>query len=806
MDPARWVSLPGCDVVLPPPGESSLRLSVAGSGWFLDADGKQRQVLCGDYDALVASLLRTPPKRYFGLMVSSVLPGLCLGPVLSLAVESVVMRQLRGKDAGTLVHSGERVAIASRSHALRDYLAESTLRFGRETFPFMTFPTFRLNRNGEEQPARFGRDGNRRGLKQFTESPRFLFYDLSPLNATNDIPPCALVLAEIAEADGPQYVDRLIKFAGACKARFVIPIISYHDVEKRRLLQALDFTLVTVTKAKGLAEPDFTFSALAGATPTRTAFGVTSCAEPIETALAVDRAYRTLRDMWKICGDAQPRQLRRAWNLLDEMTTSPASIATLETIRRDAPGVTTIGFGLGKLPYLDCSALPSQLQTALNLRWPHLCEALKEIYEMLRSRNPIAERVMERILDAREPLMVMTRNDLSAAALRRELVFEWEWKDDGSVRIGAAATFARERVVARNLLAVGFNPSSRPQLHWSALPINFDVVTFPHLLTALAEYQELVRRNGEVLLPKSNEVLASVRDTSDVRETRAPAFQIVYSDLGQEIAAFASARRAAAALPKEQPEDLIAEDEMALAEMTTTQAERESGSALSGPGVYEEAEGPYVVIRLVGGEEHRADVNTVFAVLPAESEEMVKLKAIELSQGDRVVLLSEDEHRSVYALIAERTQHLFPIDDRTLDLWESVTDVLRIEYPPERPSAVEAFCVRLEGEHCLRGRQTMRNWLSGRVHAPEAREDIEILLRVASIPGKIDNLSGVVWNELEHYRNFRRTIGRAIVRRTAQRAEGRTVRSRVDEEVDEVLELCDVRVVESVDVIDASVQ
>jgi hypothetical protein len=800
MDPAMRVSLPGCDVRVPP-GDITLRLSVSGSGWFLDVGGESRQVLCGDVDSFVASLLKSSTKRQLGLAVSSVIPGLCLGPALNLAVDAMVSKRIHGEDGRTLIRTDERIAICSRAHSLRDHLAESRLRFGRGAeFPFMSFPTFRVKRNGESAPARFGRNGQQTKFELFTSSPQFLFYDLSPLHITEDVPQCAVLLAELFESDGPQYVERLLAFARACRARYIFPIISYHDVEKRRLLEGQGFAVTTVTKGAGTARPDFTFASLCLATPAKTQFNVFSCSEPIAMAIEIDRAYRTLSEMWRICGNLQqPRQLRKAWSILDELSAAPSTIATLETVRRDAPRVTTLGFAIEKLAYLDCGELPTSMQSSLNLRWPHMCESLKSICESLRKHNPVMERVVDLIINAQQPTTVLTRSDTAGEALRRDLMFEWGWKDDGLVKIGSAATLSRERTTARHIVAVGFNPVSRPQVHWSLLPETFDVVTYPHMLARLAEYQALVRRNAAALLPKSNvEVLTSLRGSQAVEETKAPAFDFAYSDLATQIASFASAR-SATSVSGEQLADLLAEEDMVLVDPVSSDpslgTDSEPTSAL------DEQEGGHVVIHFAGGEEHRAPIDAVFAALPADSEEMVKLRAADLSAGDRIVLLSEDEHRSVYALIAERTRHLFPMNERALELWALATDLLRGEYPPNDPVAVETFCQRLEAEHCRRGRQSMRNWLNGRVFAPEATDDVEIMLRVAQTPGSTREIAQVVAMELGHYRNFRRTIGRAIVRRTVRLVDGRASRSRLDDEIDEVLELCDVRVVERVDVI-----
>jgi hypothetical protein len=806
MEPVKWVSLPGCDVAVPA-NEIALRLSVSGSGWFLDGDGQRRQVRSGDADALIATLLKSAPQRHLALMVSSVLPGLCLGPALNLAVDALAKKRAHGEDGHSLVRTDEHIAIVSRSHSLRDSLAESTLRFGMQAvFPLMSFPTFRLKRNGDAQAARFGRNLDRLHFEQFKESPKFLFYDLSPLHDVQRVTECAIVVAELSESDGPHYVDRLMTFARICHARFVFPIISYHDVEKRRLLESLGYTILTMTKGSGSANPDFTFSALAAATPTRTEFRVTSCSAPIATALAIDRAYRMLREMWKICGgNEQPRQLRRAWNLLDEITAAPAAIKTLEAIRRDAPGVTTtIRFGLEKLERLDCDSLPQEIRIAVNMRWPHLHELLVHIYELLYAHNPIAEAAIERIVDTKVPLTVMTRSDTAAAALQRDLLFDWEWNaEEADVRVGSAATLCRERVVARNVLSVGFNPNARPQLHWSALPESLEVVTYPHALAALAEYQTLLRRNFAAIIPKANsERLFGLRGRDDVKETKAPVFDLAYDDLTQLIAEFRDARRADATTRKDNRSSLLSEDEIVMADFVVPEADAAPQAEPTAiPEAPDPSEGMHALIRLVGGGEHRTALTTTFAVLPADSEELVRVKAIDLSPGDRIVLLSEDEHRSVYALIAERTQHLFPMDDRALELWDASIELLRGEYPPHYPHKVEEFCRRLEDEHCPRGRQSMRNWLSGRVFAPEAVEDVELLLRIAGVPGDTVTIAKVVSTELDRYRNFRRTIGRAIARRTVTRAEGRDVRHRLEEEIDEVLDLCDIREVASVDII-----
>lgn len=785
-----------------PPGDMAMRLSASGSGWFLDADGHSRQVLCGDVDALVGSLLKNSHRRLLAISVSSVLPGLCLGPALNLAVHAMASSRNQGADGYVPLRTDERIAIVSRSHSLRDYLAESTLRFGLKSFPFMQFPTFRLRRNGEVEAARFGRKEDRRRVTPFTESPEFLFYDLSPLHLTDGLPDCAIVLAELSESDRPDYIDRLMEFARASHARHVFPIVSYHDAEKRRLLEGLGFTIITVTKGTGSDAPDFTFASLTAATPTKTRFGVICCDQPTATAVVIDSAYRMLRDLWRLCGSLpQPRQLRTVWSLLDEMSAAPSSLQTLEAIRRDAPGVTTIRFGLEKSAHLDCTGLPNHLQDAFTLRWPHLRELLFEIYDQLYVRNPVGDTLIERILDASSSLTVMTRSDTAAAALQRDLLFNWEWKNkDGAVRIGAAATLCRQRTISRNLLAVGFNPNSRPQLYWSGLPANFEVITYPHALAALAEYQTLLRRSVADLLPKNNgAALTTLLSSHDVRITKATVFELECTDLSTSISAFAAVRRTASATLKDDPSALLTEDEIGLMDIVVGDVDRAPESEPTAA-AEEQVEGPFVVIHFAGGSEHRAALTTSFAVLPADTEELVKLTAGELSQGDRIILLSEDEHRSVYGLIAERTRHLFPMDDRTLELWDAAKDLLRAQYPPDQPSAIEAFCQRLEGERCRRGRQSMRQWLSGRVLAPEAAEDVEILLRVAGNPGDTAAIAKIVSAEIERYRNFRRTIGRAIVRRTVTRAERRAVRGRLEEEIDEVLELCDVREVEGVDV------
>ena len=149
------------------------------------------------------------------------------------------------------------------------------------------------------------------------------------------------------------------------------------------------FTIVTVTKGAGTAGPDFTFSALAADTP-RSRLTVISCDDPSDTALAMTRAIGS----FATCGGSAAssnRAIRKAWNLLDEMTASPALIATLEL-----PPRCTSHYHhrvrAEKLAYLDSDALPSNVQVSLNLRWPHLCEMLIEIYKMLCSRNPVARK------------------------------------------------------------------------------------------------------------------------------------------------------------------------------------------------------------------------------------------------------------------------------------------------------------------------------------------------------------------------------------------------------------------------------
>ena len=798
--PAGFVPVPGCSLFIPV-RDLTRRLSDRDAGWFQNTENGSRTVDYGDNDALVSWILKSSEQNHVGLAVSSVIPGLSLGPALNFALDSFVKKQFNRDGA---VRTDERIAVVSRSHAIRDYLAESVFALAQEMIPFMAVPTFRLKRNGDAVPARFGRYDTA-SFRTLKDIPAFLVYDLCPLDYANRMPPCAIVVAELAEHDTIEYAERLIKFAEASHSRAVFPIISYHDIEKRRWFESRGFTFVVATMPSGTSSPDFSFSKLSAATPPRTKLSVVACFDPISTALAIDGAYRLLREMWRACGSQQvPNQLRHAWSLLDELTAAPCRIATLEAVRRDSPRVTTIRYAIERLDYIDSSGLSADASTSIVLRWPHFIDAIKCVYDALYSRNPLYEKLAERVVDTTGTLTVLTRSDTAAAALRRDLMFDWGWQDEGNIRIGSTARLCRERIIARNIAAVGFNPGFRPHQYWAMLPESIEIFTYPHMLAAIADYQNYAGQNGVLALPTANEkALAELFDPELLLATGAPAYQLDCSDLSAEMRAFASHLHASKSASQSSGESLYDEKDFGLDDVTGPVASRpELRAEPTAIDLGDSEELAYVIVRLESGDLRKVPADAVFAVVPADSDELVKLKASALSQGDRVVLLSQDEHRSAFSLISERTRHLFPIDERALGLWESTIERLRAEYPPGEVDGVDRFCMRLEAEQCPVGRQSMRNWLQGRVHAPESSRDIAILMRVAGVAGDLATIAEAVSHELDAYRNFRRTIGRAIARRTVQRMDGRVARGRLDEEIDEVLELCDIHTVESVETLD----
>lgn len=797
-----WVALPGCDVRVPRDGLVA-RLSEFGCGWSQVSGFDRRALTLGMLDAAAIAVLKSAsPSGKVALSVARVEPGISLGPAMILALTALVSPH--GFDTSPFpIRNGDRVAIASRSHAVRDLLAESVLKFGSHETRVCQFPTFRIKRNGELSEAYFGRIPVRARPKLFQESVHFVLYDFIPMRSEAvALPKCEVVLAELSETDRPDVVDRLFAFADSVQASTVLPIVNFHDLQKRKRLEERGFTVLAIQSESGIADATPTFRGIDLASPAFCDVLVTPCGLDSSSARALAMANAAMADVWKACAGRgeSPPILRTAWRLLDDLATAPVPLQTVEAVRRDTPGITTIGHAIERLGRFDVNSLAPQIRDAFLLRWGRVRDLIEAAYRAVMDENPLYEPLVERIVDAREPLFVGLASSSAAAALRRDLLVGYGWQDEGLVTIGSSVALARKRSVTRNLLAVGFDGFYRPQMHFSGLPQKFEILTYPHLLAKMIAYKSMLDAAFTRDVPRSNAAAFCISfGGTNVKATGKPVARVQFDVPASAALRFASDLKAVESAEATSSNDVLGDETLdvyggveGIADSIDDVSDEEPSRADGSSDV------DMLMVRMTDGSIHRYRDGDEFIVLPADDEVALTRSARELEPGDRLVLLDDGEHKSVFRLIVDQTRHLVNVDDRALQRWEDAMDAVRSRFPPADADARDAFCAALEDAGCRRHRATMRTWIIGKSMAPESSEDVAFILRLAGFQGDHGAAAEVLADELNVVRHFRRSIGRGVVRRLAQRATGREARGRLDEEIDEVLDLCEVRIVESV--------
>ena len=159
--PHRLLDLHGCTVAIEPDWLFQ-QMAAAGQGWYIrNEHGQQRQVL-SDLDLAVLNAARGSAQRHGRLVigVNRVVVGIVLAPVIYAVLRTLLQTgrpdELLPNDP-LAIPPGQKILVASRSHAIRDLLAESVISFNRRETRLVQFPTYRLARDGALVPGAFGR-------------------------------------------------------------------------------------------------------------------------------------------------------------------------------------------------------------------------------------------------------------------------------------------------------------------------------------------------------------------------------------------------------------------------------------------------------------------------------------------------------------------------------------------------------------------------------------------------------------------------------------------------------------------------
>jgi hypothetical protein len=202
--------LPGCTLHIAPEWLFE-RMSAAGQGWHLRSEFGDMWPLPAGMDQAVieASRLVASQGGRLAIGVPRVVTGMALGPVIYTAINLLIQRdRVRASSSAPgfvpfPFPANAHIVLASRSHAIRDMLAESLVQFGTRHWRLCHFPTYRMRRNGSLEPCVYGRlTGSQRPRRQdllATATP-IVVYDYWPLSSKVGLPRVGALFAELSEA------------------------------------------------------------------------------------------------------------------------------------------------------------------------------------------------------------------------------------------------------------------------------------------------------------------------------------------------------------------------------------------------------------------------------------------------------------------------------------------------------------------------------------------------------------------------------------------------------------------------------
>lgn len=774
------------------------RMTEPAQGWHIRNNDADVWPKLGTPDAMILQAARAVAQTggRLAVCVPRVVTGLVLGPAVYVALNGLLSQQLTRALPADFVsfplHGQKSLILASRSHEVRDLLAESVMTFQRRETRLCHFPTFRLTRTGALDPGVYGRLTSLqqpRPADMLPNAPAIIVYDYWPFPAHVRLPPVAVVLAELAENDSYETVDRLGDLLARTTPQFTFAVVNLHDVEKRRRLAELGFQFITMP-ADGAAAgtPVQSFASISRAAPATTRIRY--------DALPDGAVNGALADAFQIIAEANnklprgepcPHPLRRAWYLLDHLATCPIPLARYEELRRRDPREQSLKFRLEKLEHVDWSLIPGGTRGMLMARWSHIIERLGQAYAALLEHNPKWWRLAEMILDADAPLGVLLPNRLAAQGLRDELLVEWEWSEYTSpVKVRSFGEARRADECFERVVLAGLWKDWQRPLVFGALPREVCIPGYPYESLVLDKRLRALRDDLDVTLPAQTAIsltrllgAAAPTPIGPSRETVTWTIENIDQARAQTLHRWRE-RCQGATGPEEHDEDGVYERAAVQAGV------RDTATPVDDAGDDEVV--PAVTISFADGDRVIVRADRELLVLPRGAAVTEQRFAAAIKPGDRVLVLSSGEIHDVFAAALARTRHLCQTDERILDRWQGVLIALRRRYPMEERGARVRFCEALEALDCERDRVTMRTWLSGSTMAPRAPADIATLLRVSGVATDAARWADLISTEINHMRDFNRRLGRRIVRRLLEQGTGKDTKDRVDQEIDELLE------------------
>jgi len=758
------------------------------SHWSFDREGLSTRLPLGALDDcawnVVTHIVRR--RRSVVLTVPRVEPGISIGPAIRLLVGMTLQKHHRVPESERVpLEPGQRIALLGRAHSTRHLFAESVLRFNQSPTYLCAFPTARLNRKGELDPALFGRVLRKHRQAVVAENLGVEIHDLGPVSADVELPSVAVALVELFEHDNPTTLERLAEFVRRSSVQSVIAFVNALDLRKGQHLADSGYHVMPLRSfAFTGSAPLPTFTALDTAAANAMCYdaGVVPEAAPASRALLL--AHFRLTDALRACGGSDPPFfLRQAWHVLDTLSSVAAPIDVYNASRR-ALGRTSLAKEIERLRSPRILHGEARVAVAVMSGWTHVCAALGAALAELSNVNPLFELVADRVLDEGGDLTVAIADKANRDALLTELVVGYGWRP-GRVVIEHLPRLSRSCARAQRVLTVGVDGTRRSHTClWALLPDEVEAVTYPHSVRRHVRWVDACNEQFRRTLPEHAVMTGRlVWGQSSIEATGLPAGRIEASIVVPDLIAsrtrvteddereWAMVPAAGPSFPPAPTEDDLLPDDP---------------DAFDQDGFDGDPVGERVSVRFTDGGTHSFSVAA--EVLVVDGDSLEPRSVTRLASGDELLFIADGSQRSAFETVRGATRHLIDADDRVLEWWGQSLNALRRRYPPTESDSRSRFVTDVYAKGCGKEASTIASWLEGGVLAPRDRSDIEALIALSGLGDDARLLSGRVHQEVTTIRTFQRQLGmrfRARLAGRSPRAED-AVSSAIDEFLDDV--------------------
>jgi len=666
------------------------------------------------------------------------------------------------------------IVITARDRPIRDSYFAQRITFTEQNLFISEFPAYRIKRTGEVLPIS--------AASPTRLSSPVLFYHFDALDSQDfrlDRLDARLVLAELSETDSrlaPELLKRLENLRTALDDPRTIVFFNSFDDRQRECLQeagylmlhvrpkSLDPTVIPRLPSLASAFADFNYSQRVVPDVIEDDGGISKSL--YDAALAIARVADV------ITAPESRTVIGRWWGIWRTLKDLAAPLESYERYRTHAQRRGSLEAAIDRVSTSGDRLSGPESRTVRAVA-PTVAESLRAIYRLLSQHSPKADRLLHLsagIECSATGSLIVLPEKAQMEALREYLLLRDQKLLDRirAAYLARAPEASRQNSVEEMLITGAWAP-----WHDSLLL----AVGASRIRVLMYEYE------ASLLLRRLDEHAAeSARLAGDTSAREDPILAIQVGDL-EKLKALIESRRQIVEEGRDQHQPPVP---------SATEIEEEY--EIPDDRDYGEKEAGLTIV-FTDGSSLQARPHTELLIVTEDGVESVF--ASNVSAGEQIALIPEEEARSIFDSVLSRVKHLVQADPEVLELWRGT--VRRLVFGGDFPARSIGQMVReLRALGCRRHQATIQNWFKGVTLAPREITDIQLVLQLGGAERPLE-LAKVVRREIEVVRNFNRRLGRRIRRKLVADATGESApRERIDYEIDEAIEDLEYRTVQRV--------